>query len=325
MKKILLLLALFFLANPCFAIKIGLLVDTEDVPLGTSVKGTIIDANTNHTIFDMEAMKGYELKPYNNVIAIKIDGKFYKINSDNIVIKTLDTGYVCTKSKWYRGILIVQNKGGKLTVINDVSIEDYIKGVVPAEMPAGWETEAHKAQAVAARSYAVANLGKRASLGFDLKDTPEDQAYGGASAETAKVIGGIEPRVALLSFSTKGSGNDAKFGNTVERVRKAAELAKETAPELTLDGEFQFDASLVPEVAAIKAPGSSVAGSANVFVFPDINAGNIGYKIAERLGGFVAVGPVCQGFAKPLNDLSRGCCTDDIVLTVAVTALQAGA
>ena len=146
-----------------------------------------------------------------------------------------------------------------------------------------------------------------------------------ASAETAKVIGGIEPRVALLSFSTKGSGNDAKFGNTVERVRKAAELAKETAPELTLDGEFQFGASLVPEVAAIKAPGSSVAGSANVFVFPDINAGNIGYKIAERLGGFVAVGPVCQGFAKPLNDLSRGCCTDDIVLTVAVTALQAGA
>ena len=162
------------------------------MPLGTSVKGTIIDANTNHTIFDMEAMKGYELKPYNNVIAIKIDGKFYKINSDNIVIKTLDTGYVCTKSKWYRGILIVQNKGGKLTVINDVSIEDYIKGVVPAEMPAGWETEAHKAQAVAARSYAVANLGKRASLGFDLKDTPEDQAYGGASVETAKTNKAVE-------------------------------------------------------------------------------------------------------------------------------------
>ena len=187
MKKILLLLlALFFLANPSFAIKIGLLIDTEDVPLGTSVKGTIIDVNTNHTVLETESMKGYELKPYNNVIAIKIDGKFYKINSDNIVIKTLDSGYVCTKSKWYRGILIVQNKGGKLTVINDVDIEDYIKGVVPAEMPSGWELEAHKAQAVAARSYAIANLGKRASLGFDLKDTPEDQAYGGASAETAK-------------------------------------------------------------------------------------------------------------------------------------------
>lgn len=145
-----------------------------------------------------------------------------------------------------------------------------------------------------------------------------------ASADTAKVIGGIEPRVAMLSFSTKGSGNDAKYGNTVERVAKAVALAREESPELILDGEFQFDAALVPEVASIKAPGSSVAGSANVFVFPDINAGNIGYKIAERLGGFVAVGPICQGFAKPLNDLSRGCCTDDIVLTVAVTALQAG-
>ena len=107
-------------------------------------------------------------------------------------------------------------------------------------------------------------------------------------------------------------------------VQKATELAKEMAPDLKLDGEFQFDAALVPKVAAIKAPGSDIAGSANVFIFPDINAGNIGYKIAERLGGFIAVGPICQGFAKPLNDLSRGCCTEDIVLAVAVTALQAG-
>ncbi len=145
-----------------------------------------------------------------------------------------------------------------------------------------------------------------------------------ASAETARVIGGIEPRVAMLSFSTKGSGNDSKFANTVDKVAKAVAMAKESVPDLVLDGEFQFDAALVPSVASIKAPGSSVAGSANVFIFPDINAGNIGYKIAERLGGFTAVGPVCQGFAKPLNDLSRGCSTDDIVLTVAVTALQAG-
>ena len=145
-----------------------------------------------------------------------------------------------------------------------------------------------------------------------------------ASAETARVIGGIEPRVAMLSFSTKGSGNDSKFANTVDKVAKAVAMAKESAPDLVLDGEFQFDAALVPSVASTKAPGSSVAGSANVFIFPDINAGNIGYKIAERLGGFTAVGPVCQGFAKPLNDLSRGCSTDDIVLTVAVTALQAG-
>ncbi len=143
------------------------------------------------------------------------------------------------------------------------------------------------------------------------------------SAETAKNIAGIEPKVAMLSFSTKGSGNDAKFTNTVAKVQKATEIAKSLAPDLALDGEFQFDAALVPKVAAIKAPDSKIAGQANVFVFPDINAGNIGYKIAERLGGFVAIGPICQGFAKPLNDLSRGCCTEDIVLTVAVTALQA--
>ena len=192
MKKIFLIIMLLIFANPCFAIKIGLLIDTDNVPFGTSVFGTITDANTNRTVVDIEAMQGYEIKPYNNVMAIKMKGKYYKINSDNIVIKPVSFGYVCTKSKWYRGILRIQNKGGKLTVINDVDLEDYIKGVVPAEMPSGWELEAHKAQAVAARSYAVANLGKRASLGFDLKDTPDDQAYGGASAETGQTNKAVE-------------------------------------------------------------------------------------------------------------------------------------
>ncbi|MBQ7227896.1 MAG: phosphate acetyltransferase [Clostridia bacterium] len=145
-----------------------------------------------------------------------------------------------------------------------------------------------------------------------------------SSANTGKAITGIEPKVAMLSFSTKGSGNDSKFNNTVAKVQKAVEVAKELAPNMKIDGEFQFDAAIVPKVAKIKAPDSEIAGQANVFVFPDINAGNIGYKIAERMGGFIAVGPICQGFAKPLNDLSRGCCTEDIVLTVAVTALQAG-
>ena len=143
-----------------------------------------------------------------------------------------------------------------------------------------------------------------------------------SSAKTGAVIAGIEPKVAMLSFSTKGSGNDSKYTDTVSKVKAAVQIANEKAPELKLDGEFQFDAALVPKVAALKAPNSSVAGNANVFVFPDINAGNIGYKIAERLGGFMAVGPICQGFAKPLNDLSRGCSTEDIVATVAITALQ---
>jgi len=144
-----------------------------------------------------------------------------------------------------------------------------------------------------------------------------------ATADTAKKIAGIEPKVAMLSFSTKGSGSDAKGLNTVGKVVEATKLAQEKAPGLALDGEFQFDAAIAPEVGELKAPGSSVAGHANTFIFPNINAGNIGYKIAARMGGWKAIGPVCQGFAKPLNDLSRGCNVDEIVDTVAVTALQA--
>ncbi|MCQ2982511.1 MAG: phosphate acetyltransferase [Treponemataceae bacterium] len=144
-----------------------------------------------------------------------------------------------------------------------------------------------------------------------------------ATAETAKTICGIDPRVAMLSFSTMGSGNDAKYFDSVTKMQNATKKAKEAHPELALDGEFQFDAAVAPEVGELKAPGSKVAGHANVFVFPNINAGNIGYKICQRMGGWTAIGPVCQGFAKPLNDLSRGCNVEDIILTVAVTALQA--
>ena len=113
------------------------------------------------------------------------------------------------------------------------------------------------------------------------------------------------------------------FQSSVPKMQQAVELAKTAAPDLVLDGEFQFDAAVAPEVGELKAPGSKVAGHANVFVFPNINAGNIGYKICQRMGGWMAIGPVCQGFAKPLNDLSRGCSVNDIVATVAVTALQA--
>ena len=140
-----------------------------------------------------------------------------------------------------------------------------------------------------------------------------------AAAESARTLAGIEPKVAMLSFSTKGS---AKHDN-VTKVQEATRLAKELAPELKLDGELQLDAAIVPSVGALKAPGSEVAGHANVLVFPDLQAGNIGYKLVQRFGKAEAYGPILQGIAKPCNDLSRGCSVDDIVATVAITAVQA--
>ncbi len=137
------------------------------------------------------------------------------------------------------------------------------------------------------------------------------------SAKTAELFG-IEPKVAMLSFSTKGS---AKSPET-EKVVEATEIAKKMAPELTLDGEFQFDAAFVPSVAKQKAPGAILEGDANVFVFPSLESGNIGYKIAQRLGGFDAVGPILQGLNMPVNDLSRGCSADDVYKLCLITAAQ---
>lgn len=208
MKKLILLatviFAMLFSINPCYAIKIGLITNASQIGVGSSKATSIIDANTNKTVCKLEAMKGYEIIPYKNTMAIRINGKFYQIYSDNIVIKPAKDGFVNAKRKWYRGYLIIQTKGNKLTVINNVDVEDYLKGVVPSEMPSSWEIEALKAQAIAARSYALANLGKRASLGFDLKDTPEDQAYGGASAETVKTNSAVEDtRDLVLTYNYK--------------------------------------------------------------------------------------------------------------------------
>ena len=139
------------------------------------------------------------------------------------------------------------------------------------------------------------------------------------AADSARSLAGIEPRVAMLSFSTKGSSKH----DQVTKVQEATRIAKEMAPDLMLDGELQLDAALVESVGQLKAPGSSVAGKANTLVFPSLEAGNIGYKLVQRLGYAEAYGPILQGIAKPCNDLSRGCSVDDIVATVAITAAQA--
>lgn len=156
--------------------------------------------------------------------------------------------------------------------------------------------------------------------GLNQNPTPEElAAIAESSAESFRMLVGKEPKVALLSHSSKGSAKHAD----VDKVTEAVRIAKEANPDLELDGELQLDAAIVPSVGESKAPGSKVAGHANVLIFPDLDAGNIGYKLVQRLAKAEAYGPMTQGIAAPVNDLSRGCSADDIVGVVAITAVQA--
>ena len=155
-----------------------------------------------------------------------------------------------------------------------------------------------------------------------LNQNPDSEALSEIAISTAKSfkqIIGKDAKVAMLSYSTKGSAK----AEEVDKVRIATEIAKEKEPDLAIDGEMQFDAAIIPSIAASKAPDSNVAGKANTMIFPDLQVGNIGYKLVERLAKAEAYGPICQGMAKPVNDLSRGCKAEDIVGVVAITCVQA--
>jgi phosphate acetyltransferase len=158
-----------------------------------------------------------------------------------------------------------------------------------------------------------------ADCALTIAPTSEDLAEIAVESAKTALAFGITPKVAMLSFSTKGS---AKSKET-EKVIKATAIAKSMAPEIVIEGELQFDASIVPAIAAKKAPGAAVQGDATVFIFPSLEAGNIGYKIAERLGGFEAIGPILQGLNAPVNDLSRGCSAEDVYKLAYITAAQA--
>ncbi|MDO4264956.1 MAG: phosphate acetyltransferase [Eubacteriales bacterium] len=158
--------------------------------------------------------------------------------------------------------------------------------------------------------------------GLNQNPTAEElAAIAGSSAESFRLLTGEEPKVAMLSYSTMGSAKH----DDVTKVQEATKIAKEQYPDILLDGELQLDAAIVPSVGEFKAPGSPVAGHANTLIFPNLDAGNIGYKLVQRLAKAEAYGPVCQGIAAPVNDLSRGCFSDDIVGVVAITAVQAQA
>ena len=207
MKRFILIAFLIFLTiQPAHAIKIGLIQGENKAYFGIATEGQIVDTQTSKQIIPLCKLTTYEIKAKRNHIEIRTeDDEKCKIEQDRITIRTFNpNSYICIKQKWYRGTIHIINNDGDLTVINDVGIEDYVKGVTPAEMPSSWNIEALKAQAIAVRSYAIANLGKHAKEGFDLVDTVQDQVYNGVMAETPSTNQAVEETEGLvLTYDNK--------------------------------------------------------------------------------------------------------------------------
>lgn len=226
-RNIILTILLILIFNlPSEAVKVGLLPDVKEIKVASSVPAEIYDVYNNKLLYEIRPMRYYVFKSKHNTLSVNIDRKNIDLNTNRILIKTKNAGFLCSKRAWYRGNFIIQNRGNNLaTLINDIPLEEYLKGVVPSEMPSKWNNEALKAQAIAARSYAVATsaAGKHASQGFDLVDTTGDQAYGGASAEkksTSKAVDDtkgivlVQNKKVLPTYYHASSGGQTKVWNS---------------------------------------------------------------------------------------------------------------
>ncbi len=210
-KQFLKLFILFFLLlllnvnQKANAIRIGLNEGIKKTYIGSSQNAEFSDARTGKLLFVSRSFFPYSIKAYGDSIAIKVKGRYWDCQTNAIFIQNPQSkGFLATKKRWYRGDIVVYNINGALTIVNSLPLEEYLLGVVPSEMPSKWNPEAHKAQAIAARSYALANLNKRNSKGYDLKDTPQDQAYGGASSETPQTTRAVlSTRGEVLTYDNK--------------------------------------------------------------------------------------------------------------------------
>ena len=205
MKKFFLIVFLMFFMMPSYAYLLGLEEGISKTYIGSSKGAEIIDAHTGKVLYTLKPMMAYVIRPYKQMFAIKIDRQNYQLETNSLIVRNKEEkSFLATKKRWYRGEILFYNFNNKITVINRLPLEDYLLGVVPAEMPYKWNYEAHKAQAIAARSYAVANIGKHASHGYDLTDTPKDQAYGGVSAEKPQTTRAVrDTKDIVITYNNK--------------------------------------------------------------------------------------------------------------------------